>query len=139
MEWEHDRGDSRVSDEEMSMEESILQHLENLTSQLTAQTRICFRDSLYRLADNSKHDAFQSRNAMPNQDSTWFSEEETTESRTNVIDRTVANLLFSNVGFGASEGSSLDFTEATNIRQHSGSMLWNVSGSSGCDAPTFSG
>uniref|UniRef100_M0ZUN3 ACI112 n=1 Tax=Solanum tuberosum TaxID=4113 RepID=M0ZUN3_SOLTU len=70
-----------------------------------------------------------------------FNEEETTESRTNVIDRTVANFLFSNVEFGASEGSSLDFTEATNIRQHSGGgMLWNISaGSSGCDAPTFSG
>ncbi|MCD7465534.1 hypothetical protein HAX54_001479 [Datura stramonium] len=139
LELEHDKGDSRLSDEEISMEESILQHLENLTSQLTAQTRICFRDSLYRLADNSKHDAFQSRNAMPDQDSTRFREEETAESQTNIIDRTVANLLFSNVECGASEGSSLDFTEATNIRQHSGCMLWNVSGSSGCDAPTFSG
>lgn len=138
---EHDKGDNRVSDEEISMEESVLQHLENLTSQLTEETRICFRDSLYRLAGNSKHDACQSRNAMPDQDSTWFNEEETTESRTNVIDRTVANFLFSNVEFGASEGSSLDFTEATNIRQHSGGgMLWNISaGSSGCDAPTFSG
>ncbi|KAK4739000.1 hypothetical protein R3W88_002697 [Solanum pinnatisectum] len=138
---EHDKGDNRVSDEEISMEESVLQHLENLTSQLTEETRICFRDSLYRLAGNSKHDSCQSRNAMPVQDSTWFNKEETTESRTNVIDRTVANFLFSNVEFGASEGSSLDFTEATNIRQHSGGgMLWNISaGSSGCDAPTFSG
>ncbi|KAL3349309.1 hypothetical protein AABB24_022442 [Solanum stoloniferum] len=138
---EHDKGDNKVSDEEISMEESVLQHLENLTSQLTEETRICFRDSLYRLAGNSKHDACQSRNAMPDQDSTRFNEEETTESRTNVIDRTVANFLFSNVEFGASEGISLDFTEATNIRQHSGGgMLWNMSGGScGCDAPTFSG
>lgn len=130
-----------MSDKEISMEESVLQHLENLTSQLTEETRICFRDSLYRLADNSKHhDACQSRNTMPDQDSTWFSEEETTELQTNVIDRTVANLLFSNVEFGASEGSSLDFTEATNIRQDSGAMLWNISaGSSGCDAPTSCG
>ncbi|KAK4379137.1 hypothetical protein RND71_000999 [Anisodus tanguticus] len=137
---EHDRRDNRVSDEEISMEESVLQHLENLTSQLTDETRICFRDSLNRLADNSKHDACQSRNAVPDQDSVRFSEEETTESRTNVIDRTVANLLFSNVEFGVSEGSSLDFTEATNVRQHSGcSMLWNISGFSGYDVPTFSG
>ncbi|XP_015063200.1 protein LNK3-like [Solanum pennellii] len=138
---EHDKGDNRSSDEEISMEESVLQHLENLTSQLTEETRICFRDSLYRLAGNSKHDACQSRNAMPDQDSMRFNKEETTESRTNVIDRTVANFLFSNVEFGASEGSSFDFTEATNIRQHSGgAMLWNISaGSSGCDVPTFSG
>ena len=98
---EHDKGDNRSSDEEISMEESVLQHLENLTSQvvqvlcfgftsvilwsngqvywicarpvtkqLTEETRICFRDSLYRLAGNSKHDACQSRNAMPDQDST---------------------------------------------------------------------
>ncbi|KAM3282599.1 protein LNK4 [Capsicum chacoense] len=137
---EHDKGDSRVSDKEISMEESILQHLENLTSQLTEQTRICFRDSLYRLADNSKQDACQSRNAMTDQDSTWFSKEEATESRTNVIDRTVANLLFSNVEFGVSEGSSLDFAESSNIRQHSDNMLWNnISGSSGGDAPTLMG
>lgn len=129
-----------MSGNEISMEESVLQHLEYLTSQLTEETRICFRDSLYRLADNSKHDdACQSRNAMPDQDSKWFREEERTESQTNVIDRTVANLLFSNPDFGASEGSSLDFTEATKIRQHSG-MPWNISaGSSGCDAPTFCG
>ncbi|PHT40990.1 Cilia- and flagella-associated protein 20 [Capsicum baccatum] len=137
---EHDKGDSRVSDKEISMEESILQHLENLTSQLTEQTRICFRDSLYRLADNSKQDACQSRNAMTDQDSTWFSKEEATESQTNVIDRTVANLLFSNVEFGVSEGSSLDFAESSNIRQHSDNMLWNnISGSSGGDAPTLMG
>ncbi|CAN4108518.1 unnamed protein product [Withania somnifera] len=115
------------------MEESVLSHLENLTSQLTEQTRICFRDSLYRLADNSKHDLRQTRNPMPGQGSTWFSEKETTELPTNVIDRTVANLLFSSVEFGASEGSLLDFTEATNLRQHSGSMLWNISG------PTLTG
>ncbi|CAN4111361.1 unnamed protein product [Withania somnifera] len=121
------------------MEESVLQHLENVTSQLTEQTRICFRDSLYRLADNSKHDSRQSRNPRPDQDSTWFSEKETTESQTNEIDRTVANLLFSNLEFSASEGSSLDFTEVTNLRQHSGGMLWNISGSSACDAPTFTG
>lgn len=69
-----------------------------------------------------------------------FSKEEATESQTNVIDRTVANLLFSNVEFGVSEGSSLDFAESSNIRQHSDNMLWNnISGSSGGDAPTLMG
>ncbi|XP_060218290.1 protein LNK1-like [Lycium barbarum] len=136
--FEHDKGNNGVSEEEISMEEAVLQHLENLTSQLTDETRICLRDSLYRLADNSKHDACQSRKAMPDQESTWFSEEETKESGTNVVDRTVANLLFSNVEFGVSEGSSMDFTES-NITQHSGGTLWNISGSSGCHVPTFSG
>nr|XP_016490239.1 PREDICTED: protein LNK4-like [Nicotiana tabacum] len=135
---EHDRGDSRVSDEEISMEQSVLQHLESLTAQLTEETRICFRDSLYRLADNSKHDECQRWNVQSDQSSRGLSKEETTELQTNVIDRTVANLLFSNIDFGASGGSSLDLAEATDTRQHSGGMLWHISGSSGCDVPTFS-
>ncbi|KAK9912589.1 hypothetical protein M0R45_036447 [Rubus argutus] len=41
-------------DEETSIEESVLQELEMVMTQLTEKTRICFRDALYRLADNSK-------------------------------------------------------------------------------------
>ncbi|XP_009779417.2 protein LNK4 [Nicotiana tabacum] len=136
---EHDRGDSRVSDEDISTEQSVLQHLESLTAQLTEETRICFRDSLYRLADNSKHDECQSWNVQSDQSSSRLSKEETTELQTNVIDRTVANLLFSNIDFGASGGSSLDLTEVTDTRQHSGGMLWHIAVSQGCDVPTFGG
>lgn len=37
---EHDKGDNRLSDEDISMEESVLQHLENLTSQVVKVSSI---------------------------------------------------------------------------------------------------
>ncbi|KAF9595626.1 hypothetical protein IFM89_001499 [Coptis chinensis] len=41
-------------DEETSMEENALQELEVAMTQLTQETRICFRDALYRLARSSE-------------------------------------------------------------------------------------
>ncbi|GMI83304.1 hypothetical protein HRI_001999600 [Hibiscus trionum] len=89
-----------------SLEESVLEELEMVMTQLSDKTRICFRDSFYRLAKNSK----QNRVALDRQGNLhaqthspkWtISEEkirsgkkETTESETNTIDRTIANLTF---------------------------------------------
>ncbi|KAL5570300.1 hypothetical protein UlMin_026875, partial [Ulmus minor] len=44
-------------DDDTPLEESVLQELKMVMNQFTEKTRICFRDSLYRLANNSKqHD-----------------------------------------------------------------------------------
>ncbi|XP_071690183.1 protein LNK3-like isoform X2 [Rutidosis leptorrhynchoides] len=83
---------------ENSMEESVLNDLERVTAQFTAKTRICFRDAFYRLAESSK----QPINSCPDGESMVTSnddllrarETEDTESKTNVIDRAVANLMF---------------------------------------------
>ncbi|XWS08245.1 hypothetical protein CRYUN_Cryun41cG0063300 [Craigia yunnanensis] len=92
--------------EGMSLEESVLQELEMVTAQLSDQTRICFRDAFYRLANNSKQNPValnqQGNLSMGTHSPKWtISEEkirsenkETTESETNTIDRTIANLTF---------------------------------------------
>ncbi|KAB2594835.1 hypothetical protein D8674_030285 [Pyrus ussuriensis x Pyrus communis] len=110
--------------EESSVEESVLHELEMVMKQLNEKTRICFRDSLYRLANNSKENqATQSQDgdeAMENENpSSWTAQDETvrsgskkrTESDTNTIDRAVANLMFNEMDFNAQDlsgGASLD-------------------------------
>ncbi|CAN6567080.1 unnamed protein product [Malus baccata var. baccata] len=110
--------------EESSVEESVLHELEMVMKQLNEKTRICFRDSLYRLANNSKENhATQSQDgdeAMENENaSSWTAQDETVrpgskkrmESETNTIDRAVANLMFNEMDFNAQDlsgGASLD-------------------------------
>uniref|UniRef100_A0A5B6YKC3 Protein LNK3 n=1 Tax=Davidia involucrata TaxID=16924 RepID=A0A5B6YKC3_DAVIN len=108
--------------EETSMEESVLQELESVMSQLTEKTRICFRDALYRLAENSKqHAANQSQNRdlvlekpppLTVHDETFRSgKTKATESETNAIDRAIANLMFSKT-----DSSARDFpTEEASV------------------------
>ncbi|XP_024021115.1 uncharacterized protein LOC21406716 [Morus notabilis] len=96
--------------EETSLEESVLQELKMVTNQLTEKTRICFRDALYRLANNSKqHHMTQNQDGdlcvgipplwTPNHETTRSETKKATESETNVIDRAVANLIFNNSDF----------------------------------------
>ncbi|KAD3336795.1 hypothetical protein R6Q59_028156 [Mikania micrantha] len=81
-----------------SMEESALNDFERVTAQFTDKTRICFRDAFYRLAENSK----QSHNSCPvsmmicHDDTLRVAETNDSESKTNVIDRAVASLVFHN-------------------------------------------
>ncbi|OWM90051.1 hypothetical protein CDL15_Pgr026964 [Punica granatum] len=96
--------------EEMPFEKSVLHDLELLMKQLTKKTRICFRDALYRLADNTKHhpmgmegqsEELDEEKAPPwtedNQD--MRSEKRMLESETNIIDRAVANIMFHRMDF----------------------------------------
>ncbi|XP_061997077.1 protein LNK3-like isoform X1 [Rosa rugosa] len=109
-------------DEETSVEESVLQELEMVMTQLTKKTRICFRDALYRLADNSKGNPVsqsQDGDLAVEELSSWAAHDETTrseskegtESETNTIDRAIANLMFNEIDFNAQDlsgGSSSD-------------------------------
>ncbi|KAK6163094.1 hypothetical protein DH2020_002935 [Rehmannia glutinosa] len=93
-----------ISEEDISMEESVLMDLQRLTVQLAKKTRICFRDSFYRLAENSRHEAECTQNGIedlenckPNTSSGPSRLQESQiakNSDTNAIDRTVATLLF---------------------------------------------
>ncbi|KAE8721572.1 hypothetical protein F3Y22_tig00015498pilonHSYRG00067 [Hibiscus syriacus] len=92
--------------EGMSLEESVLKELEKVTTQLSDKTRICFRDAFYRLAKNLKQNPValgqQGNLHAQTHPLKWtISEEkirsgkkEKTESETNTIDRTIANLTF---------------------------------------------
>lgn len=122
-------------DEETSPEESVLQELGRLTSQLTKKTRTCFRDALYRLAENSKqHTANPSQNGdlileehvpmMGDDETSRLVKTEATESKTNAIDRAIANLMFHKMhDFSTNDladSGSLDFEQEVNetTRQH---------------------
>ncbi|KAM0064767.1 putative LNK family protein [Helianthus debilis subsp. tardiflorus] len=88
----------KYTSNENSMEAFVLNDLERVTAQFTDKTRICFRDAFYRLAESSK----QPFNSCQNGESSMISDDDTlragetedAESKTNVIDRAVANLIF---------------------------------------------
>ncbi|KAE8713844.1 putative orf protein [Hibiscus syriacus] len=104
--------------EGMSLEESVLNELEMVTTQLSDKTRICFRDAFYRLANNSKQnpvalDKQGNLHAQTHQVDNLGGENKVQlvafyynlqyfqvwekgkmESETNTIDRTIANLTF---------------------------------------------
>ncbi|XP_062093127.1 protein LNK3 isoform X2 [Humulus lupulus] len=118
---------SRYTDEEPSLEETVLQGLQSVTKQLTEKTRLSLRDALYRLARSSEQ-----RPMRQNQDGDlcvennplWNSDMETrcgtkkaTETETNIIDRAIANLMFNKTELnyedltGAASSSSKDEIE----------------------------
>ncbi|MED6111565.1 hypothetical protein PIB30_053369 [Stylosanthes scabra] len=88
-------------DEQFSLEESILQNLETVIAQFNDKTRICFRDALNRLAQNTRQ-----QDAGENWDQDLYmpqavhgfiersEEKQPMESETNIVDRAVANLMF---------------------------------------------
>ncbi|XP_010670531.2 protein LNK4 isoform X1 [Beta vulgaris subsp. vulgaris] len=88
-----------------SVEESVLMGLETVLNQLNDNTRLCLRDSIYRLAKHSEEQA--SKNSMAEgfsfdesslpqtSDHSRSSTMETGESKSNAIDRAVAYLMFS--------------------------------------------
>ncbi|CAN6483975.1 unnamed protein product [Victoria cruziana] len=88
-------------DEEGSMEATVLHELETSMARLNAKTRICFRDALYRLARNSWPQAA----AAVAVNDTCINGNGARELKTNVIDRTIAKLLFNNVGHDTSQSS----------------------------------
>ncbi|XP_059652039.1 protein LNK3-like isoform X2 [Cornus florida] len=110
---------------ETSMEESVLQDLETAMTQLSDQTRICFRDALYRLAKNSRVNQGQNGELIVESAPPWTVLDETAglreaELETNTIDRAVASLVFNKIDHNAqdvSAAASPDFKpEATGTR-----------------------
>ncbi|XP_044462703.1 protein LNK3-like isoform X2 [Mangifera indica] len=89
--------------DETSLEESVLQELRIVMEQMTDKTRIFFRDALYRLAESSKKHVIILRQSgdftaetTPRAADTHMRsrEKQVMESETNVIDRTIASLMF---------------------------------------------
>ncbi|KAF3434266.1 hypothetical protein FNV43_RR25369 [Rhamnella rubrinervis] len=112
--------------EDKSLEESVLQELKMVMTQLTEKTRIGLRDSLYRLAKNSKqqHCTTQSPDEDLEMESppSWTAQaEETvrsgtkmvTESETNTIDRAMANLMFNRLDFNVQD---LPLAASSNVK-----------------------
>ncbi|KAL1802685.1 hypothetical protein ACET3Z_031332 [Daucus carota] len=113
--------------EQTSLEESVLQELEMVTSKLNLKTRNCFRDSLYRLAENSRTntstpvqngDLVIEKKTVEtvNNEKSSVQETEATESKTNAIDRAVANLMFAKMDFFVEEESQAPVKESQNVK-----------------------
>lgn len=111
--------------DQTSLEESVLQELEMVTSKLNLKTRNCFRDSLYRLAENSRTNTstpVQNGDLViknttvetVNKDKFRVQETEATESKTNAIDRAIANLMFAKMDFYVEEEDQAPITESQN-------------------------
>ncbi|KAF5199991.1 Lnk3-like isoform x1 [Thalictrum thalictroides] len=93
-------------DEETSFEEVAIRELELAMTQLTEETRICFRDSLYRLAKSSRQRQLEIQSQSEEQtiegtfltnvhgETSRFGKVEHMESETNYFDSTVAHLMF---------------------------------------------
>ncbi|KAL9233830.1 hypothetical protein vseg_008776 [Gypsophila vaccaria] len=109
MHWSDQEVSRRSGEEESSIEESVLMGLENVLSQLTNNTRLCLRDSLYRLAQHSKEQTMQGKPKVEDLPLDKFSlldhvdgdsrseKSEATIQKSNTIDRAVANLMFNKV------------------------------------------
>uniref|UniRef100_A0A1D1YPN2 Serine hydroxymethyltransferase 1 n=1 Tax=Anthurium amnicola TaxID=1678845 RepID=A0A1D1YPN2_9ARAE len=83
--------------EKKCLEATVLWELEDVMSELNVETRICFRDALYRLAKISKrHCSFikDETSSEVDGESSCHGSLKSAELRTNDIDRTVANLMF---------------------------------------------
>ncbi|KAI3975589.1 hypothetical protein MKX01_017502 [Papaver californicum] len=114
-------------DEEVSGKASELQDLEDVMTQLTSETRIFFRDALYRLANNSKQQQ-QSQNqnrcgedykpqaSTIHQENSMYGRSDNMELETNIIDRTVAKLMFNEMNCNETDDfcvDSVDFSDAS--------------------------
>lgn len=145
--------------EYVSMDEPVLLELQNLTQQLADTTRICFRDSLYRLAENSRYQTkcsqigkedLKNHKPITRVGPSRSQESKTKESDDKAIDRTVATLLFTTMKFcnsteAATSTSGLDVDtfqsehQANSRVYHPGSStpsLCNVKGGD-AEVPTF--
>ncbi|XP_072960497.1 uncharacterized protein [Typha angustifolia] len=114
-------GEDRLAaelDNPKCLEAMVLQELEDIMIQINKKTRICFRDSLYRLANNSKQQRNTNETTATNVNKeSYFPQREGESSRlekaepmeadTNVIDRTVAKLIFNQPCSGSPDNSSL--------------------------------
>ncbi|KAJ4977741.1 hypothetical protein NE237_008521 [Protea cynaroides] len=103
-----------------SLEESVLQELEVVMARvnMTKSTRLCFRDSLYRLAKNSKHSDLVSQNrsgeitmeehrlSTVHIETSRFGRVNPTDYETNTIDTTIEKLMFDKLDFDTHDISS---------------------------------
>ncbi|KAL7204690.1 hypothetical protein ACSBR2_017737 [Camellia fascicularis] len=99
---------SMIVDENYYVEETILHRLEDIIAKLDIRIRLCIRDSLFRLAQSTKHRHYASDTSITNKNSRdelevlaketssdhSFTRMPDMETETNPIDRTVAHLLF---------------------------------------------
>ncbi|KAI5410791.1 hypothetical protein KIW84_056069 [Lathyrus oleraceus] len=90
------------------VEETILYRIQDVISKLDVKTRLCIRDSLFRLAQSAKQRHYASETSSTNNNNKeyeFFAKEESSsqnryarmpdvETETNSIDRTMARLLF---------------------------------------------
>ncbi|XP_058721757.1 protein LNK2-like isoform X1 [Vicia villosa] len=91
------------------VEETILYRIQDVISKLDVKTRVCIRDSLFRLSQSAKKRHYASDTSSTNnnnkEECDFFAKEESSsqnryarmpdvETETNSIDRTVARLLF---------------------------------------------
>lgn len=95
----------------------VLQEFERVVTQLSGKSRLCYRDSMYRLAKNSMKHVVQHSSECEENPPTWPIHEESSsyrrqedvdvgEAETNAIDRTVANLMFCKIDdSGTQEGA----------------------------------
>ncbi|KAL5720256.1 hypothetical protein ACHQM5_012935 [Ranunculus cassubicifolius] len=87
-------------DKDRSLEETALQEFKMAMTQLTDDTRISFRDALYRLAKNSRQqqseESTDEEKSFSNvhSETSRYGKEEQTELQTNNFDRGVARLMF---------------------------------------------
>ncbi|KAL4366773.1 hypothetical protein GQ457_05G021620 [Hibiscus cannabinus] len=94
-----------VAIDDYSVEDTVLHQLREIVAKLDVRTRLCIRDSLFRLAQSSMQRLSASDTSSTNtivKDETGVAKEENknynrmsdAETETNPIDRTVAHLLF---------------------------------------------
>ncbi|XAR54481.1 hypothetical protein NMG60_11029626 [Bertholletia excelsa] len=134
---------------EASLEVSVLQELERVMVQLPVKTRICFRDALYRLATNSKQHLMNSQNGNLNPESLppstaihdqtpRLENTKNKESKTNVIDRAVANLMFCKMNSNAEDRAVLP-TSGLNIKQEATGPTghWHLCSAGDAEVPIF--
>ncbi|KAK1291845.1 hypothetical protein QJS10_CPB17g01676 [Acorus calamus] len=101
------------------LKENALQELEGVMTQLNVKTRICFRDSLYRLArsSNERYGKVQKNIEelevdRPSQaDSSRHGKMKCVEPDNNAIDRTITNMMFSQPCCGLPEISHADMKD----------------------------
>lgn len=81
-----------------SLEATMLEQLESTVRKLNEQTRLCIRDSLYRLANSAKQRQNEAEsssvNSFASQSHAKISCKDATETQTNPMDRWIVNLLF---------------------------------------------
>ncbi|XP_026440749.1 protein LNK3-like [Papaver somniferum] len=121
---------SSAEQEEDANEEvscKAMQDLEDVMTQLTSETRLFFRDALYRLANNSKQQQqAQSQNRCgedykpqvptQHQENSMYGRSDNMELETNIIDRTVAKLMFNEMNCNETDDfcvDSVDFSDAS--------------------------
>lgn len=88
-----------------SIEESVLTGLEAVLNQLNDETRLCLRDSMYRLARHSEEQTSKNEGQFSDEPSLPEISDvcsrsrtmETAESETNAVDRAVAYMMFNKV------------------------------------------